>query len=135
MRVIDILGKRADMRMSDQIFGHALRVRNNDRPSSTGAFVAQLRDLEQVRELLTSTTVAAIADLPFFFLFLLIFWFIAGSLALVPLAALVLLLLPGLLAQRRLRAYANEAMRESSLPTAMLLEPVPGLHENTTTGT
>src|SRR3546814_18153586 len=61
MRVIDILGKRADMRMSDKIFGHALRVRNNDRPSSKGAFVAQLSDLEQVRELLTSTTVAEIA--------------------------------------------------------------------------
>lgn len=129
MRVIDILGKRADMRMSDQIFGHALRVRNNDRPSSTGAFIAQLRDLEQVRELLTSTTVAAIADVPFFFLFLLIFWLIAGPLALVPLAALVLLLLPGLLAQRRLRAYANEAMRESSLRNAMLVEAVQGLED------
>lgn len=129
MRIIDILGKRADLRMSDQVFGHALRVRNRDRPTSTGAFIAQLRDLEQVRELLTSTTVAAIADIPFFLLFLAIFWFIAGPLALVPLGALVLLLLPGLLAQRRLRAYANEAMRESSLRNAMLVEAVQGLED------
>lgn len=129
MRIIDILGKRADMRMSDQVFGHALRVRNRERPTSTGAFIAQLRDLEQVRELLTSTTVAAMADIPFFLLFLAIFWFIAGPLALVPLSALVLLLLPGLLAQRRLRAYANEAMRESSLRNAMLVEAVQGLED------
>lgn len=129
MRIIDILGKRADMRMSDQVFGHALRVRNRERPTSTGAFIAQLRDLEQVRELLTSTTVAAIADIPFFLLFLVIFWFIAGPLALVPLSALVLLLVPGLLAQRRLRAYANEAMRESSLRNAMLVEAVQGLED------
>ncbi len=108
MRIIDILGKRADMRMSDQVFGHALRVRNRDRPTSTGAFIAQLRDLEQVRELLTSTTVAAMADIPFFLLFLTLLWFIAGPLALVPLSALFLLIVPGLLAQRRLRAYANE---------------------------
>lgn len=129
MRIIDILGKRADLRMSDQVFGHALRVRNGDRPSSTGAFIAQLRDLEQVRELLTSTTVAAIADIPFFLLFLALLWSIAGPLALVPLTALIFLVLPGLVAQRRLRAYANEAMRESSLRNAMLVEAVQGLED------
>ena len=129
MRIIDVLGKRADLRMSDQVFGRALRVRNQDRPSSTGTFISQLRDLEQVRELLTSTTVSAIADIPFFLLFLAIFWFIAGNLALVPLLALVLLILPGLLAQRRLRAYANEAMRESSLRSAMLVEAVQGIED------
>lgn len=129
MNIIDVLGKRADLRMSDRVFGHALRVRNKDRPSSTGTFISQLRDLEQVRELLTSTTVAAIADIPFFLLFLVIFWFIAGHLALVPLVALILLILPGLLAQRRLRAYANEAMRESSLRSAMLVEAVQGIED------
>nr|WP_185983025.1 type I secretion system permease/ATPase [Aureimonas mangrovi] len=127
--LIDIAGKRADMRMSDLIFGHALRVRNQARPVSTGTFIAQLRDLEQVRELLTSTTVAAVADIPFFILFLFVFWMIGGSLVAVPAAALVLLVLPGLLAQRRLRACANEAMRESSLRNAMLVEAVQGLED------
>lgn len=124
MSIIDVLGKRADLRVSDQVFGHAIRVRNRDRPASTGTFIAQLRDLEQVRELLTSTTVAALVDLPFFFLFLVIFWFIAGSLMLVPLAGLFLLIVPGVLAQSRLRSYATEAMRESSLRNAMLVEAV-----------
>lgn len=122
--IIDVLGRRADLRISDRVFGHALRVRNSDRPASTGTFIAQLRDLEQVRELLTSTTVAAIADIPFFLLFLAVFWFLAGPLALVPLGAMLLLLVPGWLAQRKLRAYASEAMRESSLRNAMLVEAV-----------
>lgn len=129
MDVIDVLGKRADLRMSDRVFGHALRVRNRERPASTGTFIAQLRELDQVRDLLTSTTVAAVADLPFFLLFLLIFWFIGGALVLVPLAALVLLLVPGTLAQRKLKAYATEAMRESSLRNAMLVEAVQGLED------
>lgn len=124
MSIIDVLGKRADLRISDQVFGHALRVRNSDRPASTGTFISQLRDLDQVRELLTSTTVAALVDLPFFLLFVVILGFIAGWLALVPLGALVLMILPGVLAQRRLRAYANESMRESSLRNAMLVEAV-----------
>lgn len=129
MAIIDGLGKRADMRMSDRVFGHALRVKNKARPSSTGSFISQLRDLEHVRELLTSTTVAAVADIPFFLLFLVIFVFIAGWLAIVPVAALVLLVVPGLLSQRRLKAYANEAMRESSLRNAMLVEAVQGIED------
>lgn len=128
-RIIDIVGKRTDMRMSDLVFGHALRVKNRVRPSSTGTFISQLRDLEQVRELLTSTTLAAVADLPFFILFLFIFLQIGGVLAAVPAVALVLLILPGLLAQRRLRVCANEAMREASLRNAMLVEAIQGIED------
>ena len=127
--ITDILGKRADLRLSDRVFGHALRVRNRARPTSTGTFIAQLRDLDQVRDMLTSTTVAAVADLPFFLLFLAILCFIGGTLALVPVVALVALLLPSLLAQRRLRAHATESMRETSLRNALLVEAVQGIED------
>src|SRR5690606_4687960 len=40
-----------------------------------------------------------------------------------------LMLLPGLLAQRRLRAYAQQAMREGSLRNAMLVESIQGLED------
>nr|WP_246666213.1 type I secretion system permease/ATPase [Aquamicrobium sp. LC103] len=129
MNIIDLLGKRADLRISDRVLGHALRVRNRARPASTGTFIAQLRDLEQVRDMLTSTTVAALADIPFFLLFLVVFWYIGGTLVLVPIGALLLLVIPGLLAQRRLRGYASEAMRESSLRNAMLVEAVQGIED------
>lgn len=129
VNIIDVLGKRADLRISDAVFGHALRVRNQARPTSTGTFIAQLRDLDQVRDLLTSTTVAALADLPFFLFFLAIYWFIGGPLVFVPVIGLVLLVVPGLLAQRRLRALATESMRESSLRNAMLVEAVQGIED------
>ena len=127
--IVDVLGKRADLRISDRVFGHALRVRNQSRPASTGTFIAQLRDLDQVRDMLTSTTIATVADLPFFLMFLGLLWYIGGMLALVPVVALVLLLLPGLLAQRRLRMLATESMRESSLRNAMLVEAVQGIED------
>ncbi len=129
MGIIDMLGKRTDLQMSDVVFGHALRVRNRARPTSTGSFIAQLRDIEQVRELLTSTTVAAIADLPFFLLFLVLFWWLAGPLVFIPLAAIAALILPGVFLQRRLRRHANEAMRESSLRNAMLVGTVQGIED------
>ncbi len=127
--ITDILGKRADLRISDRVFGHALRVRNDARPQSTGSFISQIRELEQVRELITSTTVAAALDMPFFLLFALVMWLMGGSLVWVPLAAIPLLVIPGLLAQRPLARMAQEGMRETSLRSAMLVEAIQGLDD------
>lgn len=129
MRITDILGKRADLRVSDRVFGHALRVRNDARPKSTGTFISQIRELESVRDMLTSTTIAAAADVPFFLLFCAIFWGIAGWLVIVPIAAFALLIIPSLLAQRKLRDLAQLGMRESSLRSAMLVEAVQGIED------
>lgn len=129
MRITDILGKRADLRISDRVFGHALRVKNSARPQSTGTFISQIRELEPVRDMLTSTTIAAAADIPFFLLFCVIFWYISGWLVLVPLGAFILLLLPSILAQPRLRELAQMGMRESSLRSAMLVEAVQGVED------
>jgi ATP-binding cassette subfamily C protein LapB len=74
---MDLLGKRADMRISDRVFSHALRLRNSAVPRSTGSFISQLRELEQVREMITSSTMSTIVDLPFFFLFIVVLAFIA----------------------------------------------------------
>ncbi|MCC5409884.1 type I secretion system permease/ATPase, partial [Escherichia coli] len=95
----DVIGKRADLRISDRVFGHALRLKNNVRSKSTGSFISQIRELESVRELITSTTIGAVADLPFFLLFVFILWMIGGWLVLVVLLALPLLVIPGLLVQ------------------------------------
>ena len=125
-RVTDLVGKRADLRISDRVFGHALRIKNSYRPRSTGTFISQVRELDSIREMLTSTTVTAFADMPFFFLFCWVFWYLAGSLVWIPIAAVILMVIPGLLVQGKLREYANSAMRESSLRNAMLVEAVQG---------
>ena len=125
-RITDLVGKRADLRISDRVFGHALRIKNTSRPRSTGTFISQIRELDSIREMLTSTTVLALADLPFFLLFCFVFWYFAGTLVWIPIVAVVLMILPGLLAQGKLRKFANSAMRESSLRNAMLVEAVQG---------
>lgn len=127
--ISDVIGKRADLKVSDLVFGHALRVRADARSKSTGSFIAQVREVEQVRELLTSTTIGAVADLPFFFLFLVVLWMVAGPLALVALAAVPLLVIPGLLIQKPLARLASEGMRESALRNALLVEAVEGIED------
>ncbi len=129
LRITDLLGKRADLRVSDLVFGHALRLRNSARPRSTGSFISQLRELEQIRDLITSSTATALADLPFFFLFLLVFYLIGGALVAIPIVALILMVLPGVFAQRKLARLANESMREAALRNAMLVEAIQGLDD------
>ncbi len=129
MKITDLLGKRADLRVSDLVFGHALRLRNSARPKSTGSFISQLRELESLRDLITSSTATALADLPFFLIFLVVFYLIGGPLVLIPLCALVAMVVPGLLAQRKLARLANESMRESALRNAMLVETVQGMDD------
>ncbi|TCH63775.1 type I secretion system permease/ATPase [Acinetobacter sp. ANC 4862] len=125
----DIIGKRADLRISDRVFGHALRIKNSERSKSTGTFISQIRELEGVRELVTSTTISAIADLPFFLLFLGIFWLIGGNLFWVMLLVVPLMILPGILAQKPLAKLANEGMREGAIRNAMLVEAVQGIED------
>ncbi|MCO8042297.1 type I secretion system permease/ATPase [Acinetobacter bohemicus] len=125
----DIIGKRADLKISDRVFGHSLRIKNSERSKSTGTFISQIRELEGVRELVTSTTVTAIADLPFFFLFLGIFWIIGGNLFWVMLLVVPLMILPGILAQKKLAELAQLGMRESSIRNALLVEAVQGIED------
>lgn len=125
----DIIGKRADLKISDRVFGHALRIRNKDRSRSTGSFISQIRELEGVRELVTSTTISAIADLPFFFMFLVIFWLIGGNIFWVMLIVVPLMILPGFLVQKKLALLANEGMRESAIRNAILVEAVQGIED------
>ncbi|MBW7984943.1 type I secretion system permease/ATPase [Enterobacillus tribolii] len=129
VHISDMVGKRADLRISDRVFGHALRIKNNARSKSTGSFISQIRELESVRELITSTTIGAIADLPFFLLFVFILWMIGGPLVFVVLLALPLLLIPGLLVQRPLGRLSTEGMRESAVRNATLVEAVESIED------
>ncbi|MGX9740255.1 type I secretion system permease/ATPase [Pseudocitrobacter corydidari] len=129
VHVSDIVGKRADLRISDRVFARALRLKNNARSKSTGTFISQLRELESVRELITSTTISTVSDIPFFLLFVFILWMIGGPLVFVVLLAIPLLLIPGMLIQKPLSKLANDGMRESAIRNATLVEAVQGIED------
>src|SRR3546814_6920774 len=80
--------KTADeMRISDwssDVCSSDLRALKLDRrPPRVGSLVAQIRDYESVKTFFTSTTLFAIADLPFIVLFIAIVGMIGGPVALV----------------------------------------------------
>lgn len=124
IRLIDVVGKIFDFRMSDMVFGQALRIKSSARPRSTGTFIAQLRDLDQIREMVTSSSLSVIADLPFFLLFLTVFWSISGELAVVPAIALLFIIVPGLFLQPALARLSRAAMKESAMRNGLIVETI-----------
>ncbi|MBL5826789.1 type I secretion system permease/ATPase [Serratia fonticola] len=127
--ISDLMGKKIDLKISGMLFARALAIKNEARPKSTGSFISQLREIDQVRELLTSTTVGAAADMPFVLLFLAIMALIGGPLVFIPMLAIPLIVIPGILLQWPMARLAKEGMRESALRNAVLVESIEGVED------
>ncbi|MEI7443813.1 MAG: type I secretion system permease/ATPase [Burkholderiales bacterium] len=125
--LIDAAGKRADLEISSALFARLLAIRLEAKPASSGAFVANLRDFESIRDVLTSATLTALVDLPFVLLFLGVIAVIAPPLALVPLAAIVLVVLAGLAVQAPLARAIRTSMKDGSQRQGLAVEAVEGM--------
>lgn len=126
--LIDISGRDLDLRLSAQLFDRIANLRLAHQPRSTGAFASQVREFATVREFFTSGTVTALCDIPFVIIFIGVLAFLGGPvMALVTLAAAILIVMPGLLMQRRLGRASRESTREAAALNGLLLETVTNL--------
>jgi ATP-binding cassette subfamily C protein LapB len=97
------------------------------RPSSAGVMASHMREFETIRDFFTSATMAALIDFPFIFFFIAIIALIGGPIAFVPLAAVPIVLIVGLVLQKPLQKAIKESMMESALKNALLFETISGL--------
>ena len=125
--LIDAAGRRADVIMASRIFEHVLNIQMKARPQSTGAFANHLREFETVRDFFTSSTLASITDLMFVGLFVFVIYLVAGPLAYIPLATVVLTILIGLLVQIPLGRTVRQTQMESAQKHGVLVETVGAL--------
>ncbi len=124
---IDAAGKRADIILSSTIFEKILGIRMDAKPASTGAFANNLHEFESFRDFLTSATLATLIDLPFIILFLSIIWLIGGSLITIPIAAIPLALMTGLVIQKPLKNTIQKLFNLSASKSATLIEALGNL--------
>ncbi|WP_431223583.1 type I secretion system permease/ATPase [Serratia sp. L9] len=125
--LIDVAGKKVDLVVGAKLFRQVMAMRMESKPQSTGSFANQLRDFEAVRDFVTSATLSTLSDLPFCILFMFIIYLIGGQLAIVPLAAVPIILLVSVLIQWPLSRYMNENIREISMKQGLLIESIEGL--------
>lgn len=126
-QLVETLGKRLDLELSQYIFQHALHLRLASRPASLGVFASQIRDFEAIREFFTASSLGAFGDLPFVLMFLALIAYIGGPIVTVPVLAIALMLLPALLAQPWLARLSRQGMRESAVKNGVLLETIDNL--------
>ncbi|MCC7487800.1 MAG: type I secretion system permease/ATPase [Burkholderiales bacterium] len=125
--LLDVAGRKVDLLLASQLFRQALGMRMEARPASAGAFAANVREFESLRDFFTSATLTTLTDLPFVFLFTWIISLIGGPIALVPMLAIPLLLLAGLVAQFPLARLMQRHLSEASARHGVLVEAVEGV--------
>jgi len=124
---LGIASKRADTIMSNKIFNHILNIKMDAKPSSTGQFVSRLQSFESVREFFTSATIAAIVDLPFVLIFIMVIIYIAGPLAYITIATVIISIIFSWYLQRPLKKIIEKSVKEDQIKQTTLIETVAGL--------
>ena len=124
---LDLAGNRVDVQLSAYIMERVLGLRLAERPVSAGSFAANLRSFEQVRDFITSATVAALIDLPFALLFLLVISWIAWPLLLPIVIGMAIVVAYAWTMQAPLKALSESTYRSGALRNATLVESLVGL--------
>jgi len=131
---IDLASARIDMQLSASIMERVLGVRMESRPAAVGAFSANLRSFESVRDFITSASVTAFIDLPFALLFVFVIAVIAWQLVIPVLLAIALVVIYAYIMQHKMHALSETTYRAGALRNATLIESLTALETIKTQG-
>ncbi len=131
---IDLASGRIDLQLSSQIMERVLGVRMEARPAAVGAFSANLRSFETVRDFITSASVTAFIDLPFALLFILVMALISWPLVLPVLLAVALVTVYAYVLQHKMHDLSETTYRAGALRNATLIESLAALETIKTQG-
>ncbi len=120
--IVDQTGRRVDLAVAGRLFDRLLNLRLESRPASAGALASQLREFDSVRDIMTSSTLIAVTDLFFIGIFMAVMWMFVGPLALVPLAAVGIVLLCAILVQVPLARAVRASQADGARRHGVLVE-------------
>lgn len=132
-RLIDYVGKDAEIEISSDVFSRVLGMKLDKRPAAPGAIVHMAREFSAVKEFFTNVAVGVVADLPFVLIFLLLIYGIAGNVVWVIIIGAFLIVLPNIALQGRMARLSKEAMGGMSSASRLLTEVSYGLETLKTT--
>ncbi|MFD1341632.1 ATP-binding cassette domain-containing protein [Litorisediminicola beolgyonensis] len=124
-RLLDGTGRQLEAAAQRHLMARLAGMRSDIAAKSPARLFAAMRDFGSVREFFTASTVGALADLPFLAIFLVLIAVIAGPVVWLVLAGAALMILPGLLMQRRM-VRMTEDMQGASVRQSRLLQEVVG---------
>jgi ATP-binding cassette, subfamily C, bacterial LapB len=124
---IDLAGHRIDSAVGGTIYKRLLDMRLSNRKGTTGSFAGLLREFETLREFFASATLAALVDVPFILIFLVVIAIIGGPVVWVPIIAIPIVLIAGWLVQAPLKRLTASSMQQGFNKQGVLVETIAGL--------
>lgn len=120
--LIECEAQDIDAEVSEFFFARAQAIRLDARPPGIGTMAAQLRGQEQVRQVMSSSSLFLMADLPFALFFIFVISIIGGKLALVPIISLPVAMLLAWLLAKIIRKGTDRAQVSGNRKNGMLVE-------------
>ncbi len=124
---IDYAGEFVDKNIGDTIFNRLLDAPTAVVTGPVGATANTFREFDSVRDFFTSATLSLIVDIPFIFLFIFVIYLIAGPLAYIPLVAVPVVLLIGILIQPFLARVSEDLGQHNQEKQSVLVETITGI--------
>ncbi len=121
-RLVDLAGRKADLSLNAMLLREIMTIRLEHRPQSIGIFASSMRDFESLRDFMSSASMVMVVDMPFILMFIILIGVIGGPLAWIPAAAVPILVVVGLWAQKPLMRAMRENMKESGDKQSVLVE-------------
>ena len=125
--LVDEIGRRLDLKLSQKLFSRVLSTPMTGRTGSTGAMAARVGEYALVRDFFASTTIVLVVDLVFLVLFIAVIAYIASWLALIPIVAITLMIVAGVILQRKVTDAARDAQSDAGLQQTVLVESIAGV--------
>jgi len=126
-RLLDKNASVIDKYLSSHVFNHLLNAQIDKLPRQLGTLTAQITGLDGIRQFFTSSIVFALIDLPFAIFFLCAMYAIAGPVAFVYAAFLLISLFIGVNAQLRSQKISKELTQRSNEKIGILVDSIRGL--------
>ncbi|MFW2589152.1 ATP-binding cassette domain-containing protein [Sagittula sp. SSi028] len=123
-QLLDGAGRQIELGVQNLLMQRILGMRSDLPGRSPAQLFSAMREFSSVREFFTASTAGALADLPFIFVFLLMVWSIAGSVVWVLIIGGVLMVVPGLILQKRMIRLTQEMQGASTKMSRLLQEAV-----------
>ncbi|MEE4199918.1 ATP-binding cassette domain-containing protein [Erythrobacter sp.] len=113
---------RVDEEVSEVFFSRTQNIRLDARPPQVGTLASQLRGIDQIRSLMSSSFLFLVADLPFALFFIFVIYLLGGVVAVVPLVAFPISLGLAFLFAYLIRADTDKAQITGNRKNGMLVE-------------
>ncbi len=122
--LMDNAGRRIETAVQDRLMTRLLHLRPAPGQRQPSQIFAAMRDFGSVREFFTAATIGTLADLPFLVIFLALVAMIGGNLVWVLILGGVLMVVPGLLLQKRMIAITQAGQGANTRAARLLFEAV-----------